>query len=70
MSEIESQRAEIEALKRQVLSMRRELRQHTELLDTIASPPWKRLWFFLQGFRLWRLGVWYKARWNRSAWED
>lgn len=54
---------------RQIKSLRREMRAHTELLDTLASPPWKRFWFFMQGFRLWRLGVWYRAPWNRGGWE-
>lgn len=50
---------ELRVLKRQVHSLRRELRQWQELVDTIASPPWKRLWFFLQGYRLWRVGRWW-----------
>jgi hypothetical protein len=51
---------EIDLLKRQIKSLRRELREQGELLDTLASPPWKRIWFFLQGYRLWRVGRWYR----------
>jgi hypothetical protein len=52
--------SEIEALKQQVKSLRTEVRRIDELVDTIASPPWKRAWFFIQGYRLWRVGRWYK----------
>lgn len=64
---------DIDALRRQVqdlaqrvtviegqqTSLKREIREQGELLDTIASPPWKRLLFFLQGYRLWKVGRWY-----------
>jgi hypothetical protein len=46
-------------LERKVESLRREVRQATELLGTLASPPWRRLLWFLQGYRLWRVGRWY-----------
>jgi len=62
--------SDVDALQRQVKALRIEVRRIDELLDTIASPPWKRVWFFVQGFRLWRLGVWYRAKWNRSAWGE
>lgn len=51
---------EIDVLKFQVKELRRELRGLDERLDTVCSPPWKRLWFFLQGYRLWRVGRWYR----------
>jgi hypothetical protein len=51
------QRADI--LERQVRSLRREVREWTELVDTIASPPWKRVWWFMRGYRLWKVGRWY-----------
>jgi len=46
-------------LERQVRALRREVRRIDELLDTVASPPWKRARWFLQGYRLWRVGRWY-----------
>ena len=49
----------LDVLERQVLSLRRELQQKGELLETIASPPWKRLWWLICGYRLWRVGRWY-----------
>lgn len=70
MARQEETDAELECIKIQLRALRLEMRRQTELLDTISSPPWKRLWFFLQGFRLWRLGVWYRAPWNVSAWQD
>ena len=60
----------IETLERQVRSLRLQVRRLEEWIDTISSPPWKRALFVAQGFRLWRLGVWYRAPWNRSAWKD
>jgi hypothetical protein len=50
----------IARVEREQKSLKREVRQMNELLDTIASPPWKRVIFFLQGFRLWRVGRWYR----------
>ena len=47
-------------LERQQRSIRRELRTKGELWDTIASPPWRRVLWFLQGYRLWRVGRWYR----------
>mgnify|MGYP001565065770 FL=1 len=49
---------EIDLLKRQVHSLRQQVQRDEELLDTIASPPWKRLWWFLCGYRLWHVGRW------------
>lgn len=56
MSDLEQR---IDILERQMKSLRREVREKGELLETIASPPWKRLWWFLQGYRLWTVGRWY-----------
>jgi hypothetical protein len=35
--------------------------------DTMHSPWFRRLWWWLQGYRLLSLGTWYRAPWNRSA---
>ncbi|MEK6323610.1 MAG: hypothetical protein AABN33_18370 [Acidobacteriota bacterium] len=51
---------EIETLKRQVFGLRQQMHRQEELLATIASPPWKRLWWFIQGYRLWSVGRWYR----------
>lgn len=50
---------EILCLKQQIKALRIQIQQQEELLYTIASPPWKRLWFFLQGYRLYKIGRWY-----------
>lgn len=40
-----------------------------KIIDTWNTPLWKRCWFVIQGYRFRRLGVWYRARWNKSAWQ-
>jgi hypothetical protein len=50
---------EVEVLKRQMLSVRRELQALQERIDTVCSPPWKRIWWWLQGYRWYRVGRWY-----------
>jgi hypothetical protein len=52
---------EIEVLKRQVLSLRREVRALTEWQEVLSSPVWKRVWFVLCGWRWNRLGRWYRT---------
>lgn len=59
----------LDVIERQMKSLRRQVQQQGEWIDTHNSPLWKRLWFVAQGFRFRRLGVWYRARWNRSGWE-
>lgn len=49
----------LDVLERQMKSVRREAQQQHEWLDTICSPPWKRLWWLLRGWRFYRLGRWY-----------
>lgn len=49
----------VEVLERQVKALRIQQQQFGEWLDTIASPPWKRLYWFVRGYRLWRVGRWY-----------
>jgi hypothetical protein len=45
------------------------VRRVEKWIDTIESPLWKRAWFVIQGYRFRRLGVWYRARWNRDGWD-
>jgi len=49
----------VEILERQVKSLRNRSRDTWQLLDVLATPPWRRLLFFLQGFQLWKVGRWY-----------
>lgn len=52
-------RAEVEALWRANRSLERQIHHHGEWLDTVNSPLWKRVWWFLQGWRFYTLGRWY-----------
>jgi hypothetical protein len=44
------------------------IRELEKWYDTVNSPFLKRVWFFIQGYHFFRLGVWYRARWNRDGW--
>lgn len=44
------------------------IRMLEKWVDTVSTPVWKRIWFVIQGYRFRRLGVWYRARWNRDGW--
>jgi hypothetical protein len=50
---------EIEVLKRQVKSLRRELQRHDEWLDTVNSPLYRRIWWYLKGYKFYTVGRWY-----------
>lgn len=50
---------DVQGLVRHIRSLRRQVQALEERVDTVCSPPWKRLWWFLQGYRLWRVGRWY-----------
>lgn len=50
----------IDRLEREIKSIRRQLQAMDERLDTVCSPPWKRLLWIIQGYRLWRVGRWYR----------
>jgi hypothetical protein len=51
---------QLDRIEREVKSLKRELRQKSKLWDTVCSTPWQRAWWFLQGFRLWKVGRWYR----------
>jgi hypothetical protein len=59
--------AEIEALKRQVRDLRRQMAFMDHWHNTMRSPWYKSLWWFAQGYRIRSLGRWYRAPWNESA---
>ena len=50
---------EIEILKRQVKFLRNRTRDTWQLLDVLATPPWRRIWFTLCGWHPWKVGKWY-----------
>jgi hypothetical protein len=37
--------------------------------DTVRSPLYKRVVWWLMGFRFSSLGTWYRARWNEVGWQ-
>ncbi len=47
-----------EVLSRQMTTARQQLRDSLFWLDVHCSWPWKRIWWALHGFRLYRLGRW------------
>jgi hypothetical protein len=49
---------EIEVLKRQVESLRRTQQQQEEWLDTVNSHWYKRIWWWIHGYKYHRLGRW------------
>jgi hypothetical protein len=51
--------AEIEALKRQVKSLRIQVQRHDEYIDTVSSALWKRLIWWAQGYYFRKVGRWY-----------
>jgi hypothetical protein len=50
---------EVEVLKRQIHSLRKSHQALDERVDTVFSPIWKRVWWYLQGYRWHRVGRWY-----------
>jgi hypothetical protein len=49
---------EVLGLRAQVDSLMRRVHALEELVDILATPPWRRLSFFLQGWNLWSVGRW------------
>lgn len=46
---------EVTALRSQVTAANVEIRYLTEAVDTLWSPPWKKAWFWINGWPLYRL---------------
>lgn len=49
---------------RQITSLRAEVRELTEYVDTVSSPLWKRLIWWLEGYHFSRVGRWYARGWT------
>lgn len=49
----------ISALERQVNSLRKQVQEQGEFIDTITSPLWKRIIWWFQGFYFRKVGRWY-----------
>ena len=59
--------ADVELLKAQVNELRRKLKLVSDWHDTMRSPLHMKLWWWAQGYRMFSLGTWYRAPWNRAA---
>jgi hypothetical protein len=57
--DVASLKTEVDALKRQVLSLRREVHYLHEWLDTVCSPLYMRIWWWLCGWKFYTVGRWY-----------
>ena len=58
--EVDSLRAEIESLNVRYAELARRLREVEEYVDVVTSPLWKRVLWWLQGWRFDRVGRWRK----------
>lgn len=59
--------ARLRVLESQVRELRRQAVRMDHWHNTMHSPWYKRLWWWVQGYRMLSLGTWYRAPWNRSA---
>lgn len=57
-------RQQVEVLQRQITSLRREVRDLTEYVDTVSSPLWKRAIWWLEGYYFRKVGRWYAPGWT------
>lgn len=53
---------DVEVLKRQMRSLQREVQQLAELVDVLATPLHRKVWFWVHGYRLWRVGRWWPSK--------
>lgn len=53
--------------RRNYIALAARVRLAEKWIDTVSSPPWKRMLFVIQGYRWGRLGRWYRAPWNDDA---
>lgn len=60
-----SDEVRIAALEAQVRELRRQMTLVQHWHNTLDTPMWKKAIFFLQGYKPWSLGTWYRAPWNR-----
>lgn len=62
-AEVESLKAEVESLKVNVTQLQHRVRYLEKLLDTRASPWWKRVWWRVDGWPPWYVVGERKRRW-------
>lgn len=56
-----------DVLRRNYVSLAGRVHRLEEIIDTWNTPLWKRCLFVIRGYRLRRLGRWYRASWNEDA---
>jgi hypothetical protein len=49
----------VEAIERQMRSLRVQAHEHEEYIDTVSSPIYKRVWWFCCGYHFRKVGRWY-----------
>jgi chaperonin cofactor prefoldin len=59
MSELSNLETLVEVLERQIATLRRQVREHEEYIDTVTSPLYKRIHWWFQGFYFRKVGRWY-----------
>jgi hypothetical protein len=51
--------ARLSVLERQMKALRIQVQRHEEYIDTVSSPLWKRVMWWLQGYYFRKVGRWY-----------
>ena len=59
----------IVVIERQIAAQRRHQTLIDHWHDTMHSALYKRLWWWVQGYRLLSLGTWYRAPWNSKKYD-
>jgi len=57
----------MDLIERRLRALQRQLTFFDHWHNTMHSAWYKRIWWWLQGYRLLSLGTWYRASWNESA---
>lgn len=61
---------EIDILNRQMKSLRRQIQEQGEYIDTVSSPLWKRCWWWVGGYYFRKVGRFYPLESKRfKVWE-
>jgi len=59
---------EIEVLKRQIIALRRSMKDVAEFVDVVSSPLWKRVIWWFCGFYFRKVGRWYGSQSWQPKW--
>lgn len=58
----------LDVLERQVLALRRSMKDATEFVDVVSSPLWKRIVWWFCGFYFRKVGRWYGETTWQPTW--